>query len=242
MRLDVNTRAIIHLTSRLEGLHRSAFPSAVRSTLNDAAFEMKKVNIEASARRNMKVKNKTFFRKFTGVERARGFNVGSMGATVGFTDKGSKNSQKAVNSGMELNESGGSDSTGLMYTKKTRTGSGLVRRKDYYDTKKQASKYRSAQKKGNTIKRLYAGSVENKPVMISTDNGVFLVKVKSFKRGVGGGAPDIKLDFLMSDRSGKRTAKVKATHFNREAAKVTQKQIEGFYIKNAEFQFSKIWK
>jgi len=45
----------------------------------------------------------------------------------------------------------------------------------------------------------------------------------------------------MMDRTTKK-AKARATHFNREAAQKTQKQIEGFYQKNAEFQFQKIWK
>ncbi len=42
MKLDVNTDSAIQLTAKLERLHRSSFPSAVRNTLNDAAFDMKK--------------------------------------------------------------------------------------------------------------------------------------------------------------------------------------------------------
>ena len=40
--LNVNSTAVIHLTARLERLNNRAFPSAVRATLSDAAFEMKK--------------------------------------------------------------------------------------------------------------------------------------------------------------------------------------------------------
>lgn len=42
MQLNVNTDATVALTNKLEKLHKSAFPVAVRSTLNSAAFDMKK--------------------------------------------------------------------------------------------------------------------------------------------------------------------------------------------------------
>ena len=78
IKFNVNTDATIALTARLERLNKSAFPSSVRSTLNDAAFEMKKKNILVSAKKNMEVRNPSFFRKFTGVKRESGFDVKSM--------------------------------------------------------------------------------------------------------------------------------------------------------------------
>ena len=50
MILNVNTDAVVALTNKLEKLHRSAFPVAVRSTLNSAAFDMKKDTILKSAK------------------------------------------------------------------------------------------------------------------------------------------------------------------------------------------------
>ena len=132
---------------------------------------------------------------------------------------------------MEANEVGATDSSGLMYKKATRTGRGLVRRKNYYDKDKLASKYKSAKfKRGgkSNMVRLVAGLMENKPVKIISKKGTFIVRVISISSGVDKKKPDIQLEFLMSDRNGDRTAKTKATHFNREAAQKTQKQIEGF--------------
>lgn len=243
---NVNTSGIIHLTDRLERLNKSAFPSAVRATLSDAAFEMKQKNILESAKKNMKVKQPNFFKANTGVERARfSRNVESMKATSGFINKKGVKASKAVNYGMEANEVGATDSSGLMYKKATRTGRGLVRRKNYYDKDKLASKYKSAKfKRGgkSNMVRLVAGLMENKPVKIISKKGTFIVRVISISSGVDKKKPDIQLEFLMSDRNGDRTAKTKATHFNREAAQKTQKQIEGFYIKNADFQFKRVWR
>ena len=43
IKLDVNTDAAIQLTAKLERLSKSAFPSAVRNTLNEVAFEHKRL-------------------------------------------------------------------------------------------------------------------------------------------------------------------------------------------------------
>jgi hypothetical protein len=83
---NVNTQATIVLTNKLERLNKYAFPNAVRSTLNDGAFHMKKDEILKSAKKNMKVKNKNFFKANTGVVRAKGKSVSQMEAKAGFVN------------------------------------------------------------------------------------------------------------------------------------------------------------
>ena len=236
---DVNTAGIIHLTDRLERLNRSAFPSAVRATLSDSAFAMKQKNILESAKRNMKVKAPNFFKANTGVERARfNRNIEAMSATSGFVNKRGVKANKAVNYGMEANEVGDTDNTGMMYKKATRSGRGLVRRNKYYDRGK-LTKNRS-KKKGNAyVQSAFASLNDKKPVMVNTKSGRAMIMVKSITNSQG--KLRIKSDLLMLDRTVKK-AKAKATHFNREAAQKTQKQMEGFYQKNADYQFGKIWR
>jgi len=236
---NVNTTGVIHLTDRLERLNRSAFPSAVRATLSDAAFEMKQKNILKSAKRNMKVKAPNFFKANTGVERARfNRNVEAMKATSGFINKRGIKADKAVQYGMEANEIGATDNTGLMYKKATRSGRGLVRRNKYYDKNKLT--VNRSKKKGNAyVQSAFASLNDKKPVMVNTKSGRAMIMVKSITNSQG--KLRIKSDLLMLDRTVKK-AKAKATHFNREAAQKTQQQIEGFYQKNAKFQFQKIWK
>jgi len=243
---NVNTDASIILTAKLERLNKSAFPSAVRSTLNDASFEMKKSNILDSAKNNMTVRNPTFFKKFTGVKKATGFNVNSMYSEVGFknTDPNPIKGKKAIE-GMESNEVGGSDSTGAMYLGKARTSNSLkkkVRRAARFDKKKLARGYKMTTKGGQSnVKKMHSSYTENAPTFIKTKKGSFLIQVTDVRYNMGTKKSEFKIDFLMRGRR-KHKATAKATHFNREAALKTSKQIEGFYLKNAEFQFNKVLK
>lgn len=245
--ININTDANIILTAKLERLNRSAFPSAVRSTLNDGAFEMKKKNILESAKKNMTVRNPSFFRKFTGVKRATGFRIDSMYAEVGFknTDSNPIKGKKAIE-GMEKNEVGGSDNTGAMYMKKARTGSSrnrLVRRKARFNKSNIAKGTSSSRKskKLDFVRNAYASLNEKAPTFIETKSGRFLVQVKKITNDKGHKKINIKMDFLMRDRK-KNVAKAKATYFNKEAAIKTSKQMDDFYYKNATYQFNKALK
>ncbi len=235
---SVNTDAVIAFTAKLERLNKSAFPSAVRSTLNDAAFAMKTTNILASAKLNMHVRNDAFFRKFTGVQRATGFNINSMEAGVGFSNSNAQKEKKAL-LGMESNEVGGIDSDGGMYIGASRGSRGLVKRNSRFDKANVSTSYKNWKNgKSSNMLRMVSSLMDNKPVFINTKNGRFLVKVKSMSSSIKGQKTDIKLDFLMRGRKD-HAAHAKATHFNRQAALNTAKEMEGFYIKNAEFQFEK---
>ncbi|APZ82875.1 hypothetical protein [Flavobacterium phage FL-1] len=242
--LNVNTDANIILTAKLERLNRSAFPSAVRSTLNDASFAMKQTNILASAKMNMTVRNLSIFKKFTGVKRAAGFNVSSMYSMVGFVSVGGTSGNK-IPEGMERNEVGGVDNSGAMYSAKSRTSNSLkkkVRIANRFDKSKMARSGRSSNiksKKEGFMSRILASLHDNAPVMIKTSKGTFVVKVNSVTPGRGDKKVDVKMDFLMRGRR-KSPAKTKATHFNREAAIFTSKQMDVFYEKNATFQFNKV--
>lgn len=238
-RFNVNSENIIGLSAKLESLSKNAFPAAVRSTLSDGAFEMKQKNILESAKKNMKVKQPNFFKANTGVERAKfNRNIEAMSATSGFINKRGVKASKAVEYGMEANEIGATDTTGLMYKKATRTGRGLVRRNKYYDKSKLTAN--RSKKRGNAyVQSAFASLKDKKPVMVDTKSGRAMIMVKSITNSQG--RLRIKSELLMLDRTVNK-AEAKATHFNREAAQKTQKQMEGFFRKNAEFRFSKVWK
>jgi hypothetical protein len=82
---------------------------------------------------------------------------------------------------------------------------------------------------------------EKKPTFITTKKGRFLVMVKKVDFNSVTGKHTFELYFLMRNRKD-NPAKTKATRFNREAAITTSKQMDEFYLKNANYQFSKIWK
>ena len=233
--LNVNSSAVIAFTDRLERLNSRAFPSAVRATLSDAAFEMKKSNILESAKRNMKVKAPNFFKANTGVQRAVfSSKIENMKATVGFMNKEGRTADKAVTQGMIANEIGGNDDDGMKYYGKTRTPRGLVKKKQYYDVLK---KDIDDDTSGNFVRKMFRAKKNNKLVKTMTKHGQAIFRVKSIKK-LKKGKVKINTDLLMMDRTVK-TAKTNATHFNREAAQKTSKQMEGFYRKNAEFHFNR---
>lgn len=248
MKIDINADGMIALTAKLERLNKSALPLAIRSTLNDCAFEMKKTNILSSAKLNMTVRNPTVFKKFTGVKRATGMNIRTMVAEVGFIPKEGVKGGK-VPEGMEHNEFGGTDADGWMYMLKSRTSGSskrLVRRNARYNKGKvlkfgRNSNIKSkAKEKVDFMFKSYESFTHKMPFDFTTKKGRFLVQATSFTKGSDGNSK-VKLDFLMRGRS-KFKATAKATHFNQEAAIKTSKQIEGFYKKNAEYQINKIWR
>lgn len=244
IQFSVNTDASILLTAKLERLRKTAFPSAVRATLSDGAFSMKKSGILDSAKKNLTVRNKTVFKKFTGVERAKGYNINTMSATVGFIDKDGVKGSK-VAKGMESSEVGGVDRDGAMYMMATRTSKNrnrLVRKASRFNKSKIAkgtSSFRKSKKLSN-ISNMMASLNEKSPTFIETSKGKFLVQVSRLGKK-SNGKFNIKLNFLMRDRKD-FNARAKATHFNKEAAIKTSKMMDKFYYDNAQFHFNKALK
>lgn len=250
-RMNVNTDAAIILTAKLERLNKSAFPSAVRSSLNDASFSMKQKEILGSAKRNMTIRNPSFFRKFTSVKRATGFDVNSMYSEVGFknTDPNPIKGKKAIE-GMESNEVGGSDDTGAMYLGKARASNSLkkkVRVKNRYDRKNLAQGHiksiRNTKKgKRSSVMAMIASYEEKKPVFIRAKSGIaYVVEVKEMNYNMITKKRTFKVDFIMRSRK-KNVANAKATHFIKESAIATSKNMDDFYLRNATFQFNKVLK
>lgn len=101
MELNVNNDIAIQFTAKLEKLHRSAFPSAVRNTLNEVAFNAKKL-VPQKANENFTIRQKNLFTRMTLVQKASGFNVSGMSSKIGID--GTKGS---LSEGLEKQETGG---------------------------------------------------------------------------------------------------------------------------------------
>lgn len=105
MQLDVNTDAVVAFTNKLEKLHRAAFPVAVRSALNSAAFDMKKNTLPSSAKDSFVQRKSSFFKANSKVVMASGFDINTMNAKVGFS--GSSAGKDQAIDDLEQQESGG---------------------------------------------------------------------------------------------------------------------------------------
>lgn len=234
IQLNVNTTELVSYTNRLEKLHRSAFPNAVRTALNSVAFDVKKDTLLASSKRNFTNRKANFFKATSRVEMAKGWDLRSMKSEVGFRDLSGNN--YAVDD-LEAQETGGRISnksfipldnarTGKSYNrgvaKRNRLNniSGLVVAKDL---------------SGRGKKQRFAQAVKRAGIkgVVLDENGI-VWRVNSMKmKGTG-----FDLTAIYSYKKG-RSIKVKATHFMREAASESHKKIDDFYIVEAEKQFKK---
>lgn len=237
MQLNVNANEVIALTAKLEQLNRSAFPSAVKNTLNTAAFDMKKNELPASASSNFINRKPSFFKANSKVITANGFDVNTMKATVGFTGK-----DQAVDD-LEQQESGGTiKSRSFIPLKFARSGNSNNKLVRANARLKNIKIIDAKNAPGKNDKEKFVQSVIHAGVggiVLSEINGrAFMWKVNSLKRTSNG---SFKLTPLYSFKKG-RTVTVKARHFVEEAATKTAPKIEDYYKAAAEYQFKKVLK
>lgn len=103
----VNTDSSVILANRLERISRSAFPVAVRTVLNKAAFDVKQNTMLKTSAQKFEIRQKNFFKANSRVEMAKGFSVNTMQSQVGFISNRLKGSQNYAVKDLEAQESGG---------------------------------------------------------------------------------------------------------------------------------------
>lgn len=216
MAFDVNTAAIIHFTDRLENLSRSAFPNAVRATLNNAAFETKK-EVPRTASSQFTIRNRNFFRSMTLVNKAGGFNINSMQSEVGIS-----NVKNKVAEGLETQERGGSiKDRAMIATDSARTSNSNNKqiRKVNYLTNIRLPK---SKKKGSGT-----GFVK-----IKTAKGEMIFATKS-------GAGKKNLGKAIYSYAKNRSVGIKRTPFMQIASEKIQLKMPEMYVKAAEREIQK---
>ena len=81
---NINNADVVKLTNKLEKMHKSAMPLAVRGTLNDAAFLMKKYKIILHFKRTFTERQKNFIKTHTWANKSKNtFNIKEMVSEVG---------------------------------------------------------------------------------------------------------------------------------------------------------------
>lgn len=252
--LDVDSTALRDFTARLKALPRSAFPSAVRNTLNNAAFDVKQRTMPAEAKSTFVNRSKNFFRATSTVDMATGFNVESMRSAVGFDDRKAKSGVKpqAIQD-LEQQEYGG------------KIGGRSFVPLDTARTGKSNSKPISARARIANIKNVVnannvKGNFSKKQKFI---RAAFVAATQFGKNGFvlgnsyGGRQTLSRIDSLSSNlRTGKleikrtplytyvkdRKVGVKSTGFMKRASHETALNMDTYYITNARKQFEKYLK
>lgn len=237
MRLDVNTDAVVKFANKLEQLNRSAFPVAVRGTLNGAAFDVKTNTMPKTASEIFTQRKPNFFKATSRVEKAAGFDVNTMKSTVGF-----QGNQQAVDD-LEQQEKGGKIGSrsfipmtparvGNAKNKVIRSNARLSKMK-FVDARKAKGK-NDRQKFVKSVHHAGAGG----NVLSEWKGKTILWRVNSLKRNEEGG---LKLTPLYSFVKG-RAVQIKKTNFMEKASLQSAAKMEQLFIKEANRQFAKALK
>lgn len=104
MVITANIEGIKTFAVKLQALNKSAFPVAIRQTLNSAAFDVKQTTMPAGAASKFTQRRPNFFKATSKTIPAKGFDIKTMQSITGFVGKGSN--QQAVDD-LQQQEKGG---------------------------------------------------------------------------------------------------------------------------------------
>lgn len=230
--LDVDSRAIEVHVARLRTISRSAFPVVVRQTLNKAAMRVKKETMpkEASIFEKRKA---TFFKANSKVDFAKGFDVNTMEAVVGFKPKPNDRSHSVED--LKQQEDGGDIANrsfimlktarvGNQWGKNIRVPNRMSNLGRMIDSKKS----KGATKGVQFIQAMVAAGkgglvIGNK---VNSKGNRMLWRVNSLGRGLGN---NLHLTPIAVVKKG-RKAHVKQTHFMRKASLKSAKSMEMDFV------------
>lgn len=238
MILNINTDALQQHTKRLEMLHRSALPSAVRGALNDAVFDVKTKTMLASAKTNFTERQPNFFKANSRFENATGWNIGTMKSTVGFVEGGLKGGDNYAVKDLDQQEHGGAiGHKTFIPLEPARVGkskSKVVRANARLASIKNIVKTRLATGKNKKERFVKSAVHAGKGGFVLSDG--ILWRINSVKRKDGNTV--FNKTALYSEKKG-RSVNVKQTQFMEKASLKTANKLDLFYIKQAERQLRK---
>jgi len=221
MKLNINSSEIVVLTNKLEKMRKYDLPVVINQTLNDAAVDLKTVEMLEQAGKSFTNRKKGFFKAISAVKRSSGFDIRKQVSQVGFRGKGHQ--KEAVNN-LEQQERGGNiDYRDFIPINTARTSN------SYNKTVKK--KNRLSQIKGlkslrpTTIRAAYKKKVGD---YVITKGTLFQVAERKKK-----GKFRVILKPLYDYEKG-RKIKVKGTHFMEKASLKVSKKLDNMYIKNAK--------
>lgn len=249
MQLNINIDKVVVFTNKLEKMHRSALPVAIRETLNSAAFDVKKNTMPEYANKEFTNRTKNFFKANSKVNKATGFDVNSMEAVVGFYENKLKNqgTNYAVKDLEQQEEGGQIGGRSFIPLKQARTSRSW--------NKNVKSEARRANIKGKIIDsedNTSGRSPEEKYVRsaIHAGKGGWLIGSKRNSKGnrflnkivsvkTIDGETKIK-SVPMFAVQGDRKVKVKGTGFMKSASMDSAKKMEQEYIRQAKRQIERL--
>jgi hypothetical protein len=241
---------------RLKSLSKSAFPVAIRQTLNDAAFDVKGKSMPKSAGSKFKKRSPNFFKANSKAVQAKGFNVKTMSSEVGFFSNNLRGANNRAVKDLEEQEHGGTiDKKQFIAEEGARVGgTGLIRSNRYLkklpSLTNRVAVSQAYGRIGGKLRRI--GS--NKQRFI---RAAFLAKKKYNGFVLGNknknGARTLSIISSITSKNGKviikrtalysvkagRRVKVNATNFMQRASYESGLKMDKMFIENAQERFVK---
>jgi hypothetical protein len=235
MFLQYDGKEVLNFAHKLNNVHRSALPNAVRFTLSDAAFEVKKTTLQQEAQDSFINRRPSFFKKFSGVQKATGWNIRNMEASVGMLiDPGTQATQD-----IEVQETGGSITRKQIMLPGARVSKS--------GNKPVSSKYkaiggfkdRTAVTKKDYVKGAFAAENKKKPdhLRYKSDSGKgYIIEVSKITRT----KERLKIKSkVLASFDPDRKLHINATPFVQRASMKTANRLTGLFKKNAIHQLRK---
>lgn len=243
--LNINSAAVQRWIPQLEAINRSAFPIAIRKTLNQTALDVKRVSMPMETDKAFHKRKPTFFSATSHVQFAEGFNVNNMAAIVGFiAPPGVKESGHATKDLNEQEQGGDIDKRAFIATKEGRTGRGNVR--DNFAMKKIKNNIVDAKNEQGKngpekfIKAAIKAGVGNFVITpwSNQKGNKYLALIQRLKKGKKGGMIISYKEIYNVKKQ--RKAHVKATHFMHAAADDSAAKMEKVFNDNVAIEINKI--
>ncbi len=242
---NIDTTAIAGFTQTLKALHKSALPSAVRGTLNDAAYNVKTNTMPQHSEVEFKKRVPNFFRANSKFENASGFDVNTMKSQVGFIESGLKGENNFAIQDLKQQDEGGTiDKKSFIPLEPARVGNNpnkpvrpnarLKSIKNIVTARNQKGKTKGEQFVTAVMKAGAGGYVlgstkRGENILWRVDALISNIKTKQFTP---------KLTALYDWKKGRRV-KVKSTGFMKSASLQTAKMMAEFYFAQAMRQIKK---
>lgn len=241
--LIIYTKPALEYARQLKEMSRSSFPVAIRTSLNSAAYDVKKNTLQRSADAHFVKRSANFFKANSRVVQAQGFDIRTMEATVGMVESSLKlgGNNYAVKD-LESQEFGGNiNRKSFIPLNTSRSGKSnnksvaLKNRLSSINRIVDARKAKGVNDKQKFVKSvLHAGA--GGYVLSKWKDKMILWRVNSLYRTADG---KFKLTPLYSYEEA-RSVSVKATGFMRTAANESAKKIPDFFVLEAKKQIAKL--
>lgn len=235
--LDVNMDDVVAFSNNLEKLNKTAFPKAVKTALNSAAFTVKKETLISESSKAFTKRQPNFFRANSRVQMVSGMNVNNMESMVGMIDlKGNNYAVRDLEQQEHGGRIGGKSFIPLKTARTSKKYEKRVSKKNRIGTIRNVIDSRSVP--GRSTKQKFVRSIHTAGTGGHVLHNGILWRVESTVRKRNG---MFKIKPLYSYKSG-RSITVKATHFMEKATMKAAKDMDKFFIKAAKTQFNKALK